>query len=99
MVPPATNQLFFNFGTAKLLQILEEQPEPFLGNMIFGKLKILQVHEFENVGTEGGPNKPEDPFNQFVKLLTMGSRFLKHDGYLVLNMGSRSSRQHEMEIL
>ena len=48
-----------------------------------------------------GPKQPEDPSEEFLEILNMGSTFKTktRNQNFVLNMGSISSRKYEMEIL
>ena len=51
--------------------------------MLFWEVSINETPFFKNL-EKAGPENPEDPFNKYSK---------------ILNMGSISSRRHELDIL
>ena len=60
-------------------------------------LKILNIESVELFGKDGWASNPEDPSNEYLKIMNMGSISIKKHELEILNM-SISIGNHEMGI-
>ena len=72
----------FNFGDTKLFQLLKKNPKCVSEEYLW-KSPNLVNRAFGEFGKRRAPENPEESFNKLLK---------------ILNMGSISSRKHEMGI-